>query len=194
MIALTPPQWAPRPLHCVSCDFLSRRCWLSGAGEGQFVNWASINKLNVLSCLAERWQDTINAIEGLTEYSLLAKQLHLNMDINVSYKHKGDFYHYKVTEKNFLGRPVEVIEIFCSQMGEFKSSLASLLYVCFYLLCKRALSGGQRHVSRVPITSQAPVIHEEEQRSECMSCRGATRSKLTEVVCSRGVNMSTCMN
>ncbi|XP_053420085.1 complement C5 [Nycticebus coucang] len=54
-------------------------------------------------------QDTINAIEGLTEYSLLVKQLHLNMDINVSYKHKGDFYHYKVTEKNFLGRPVEVL-------------------------------------------------------------------------------------
>ncbi|XP_051022288.1 complement C5 [Acomys russatus] len=53
-------------------------------------------------------QDTINAIEGLTEYSLVAKQLHLNMDINVSYKHKGDFYHYKVTEENFLGRPVEV--------------------------------------------------------------------------------------
>ncbi|XP_051041245.1 complement C5 [Phodopus roborovskii] len=53
-------------------------------------------------------QDTINAIEGLTEYSLLAKQLHLNMDINVSYKHKGDFYQYKMTEKNFLGRPVEV--------------------------------------------------------------------------------------
>ncbi|XP_062938108.1 complement C5 isoform X2 [Cynocephalus volans] len=53
-------------------------------------------------------QDTINAIEGLTEYSLLVKQLHLNMDINVSYKHKGDFHHYKVTEKNFLGRPIEV--------------------------------------------------------------------------------------
>ncbi|XP_023366346.1 complement C5 isoform X2 [Otolemur garnettii] len=53
-------------------------------------------------------QDTINAIEGLTEYSLLIKQLHLNMDINVSYKHKGDLYHYKVTENNFLGRPVEV--------------------------------------------------------------------------------------
>ncbi|XP_005382637.1 PREDICTED: complement C5 [Chinchilla lanigera] len=53
-------------------------------------------------------QDTINAIEGLTEYSLLSKQHQLNMDINVSYKHKGDFYHYKVTDKNFLGRPVEV--------------------------------------------------------------------------------------
>ena len=30
------------------------------------------------------------------------------MDIKVSYKHKGDLYHYKMTEKNFLGRPVEV--------------------------------------------------------------------------------------
>ncbi|XP_054440439.1 complement C5 isoform X2 [Pteronotus mesoamericanus] len=53
-------------------------------------------------------QDTINAIEGLTEYSLLLKQLHLNMDISVSYKHKGDLHHYKLTEKNFLGRPLEV--------------------------------------------------------------------------------------
>lgn len=53
-------------------------------------------------------QDTINAIEGLTEYSLLIKQLRLNMDINLSYKRKGDFYNYKLTEKNFFGRPVEV--------------------------------------------------------------------------------------
>ncbi|XP_043421161.1 complement C5 [Prionailurus bengalensis] len=53
-------------------------------------------------------QDTINAIEGLTEYSLLIKQLHLNMDINVSYKHKGDLHRYKMTETNFLGRPIEV--------------------------------------------------------------------------------------
>ncbi|XP_037653273.1 complement C5 [Choloepus didactylus] len=53
-------------------------------------------------------QDTINAIEGLTEYSLLSKHLRLNMDINISYKHKGDFYHYKMTEKNFIGSPIEV--------------------------------------------------------------------------------------
>ncbi|KAG8518805.1 Complement C5 [Galemys pyrenaicus] len=53
-------------------------------------------------------QDTINAIEGLTEYSLLVKQLRLNMDIKVSYKNKGDLYHYKMTENNFLGKPVEV--------------------------------------------------------------------------------------
>ncbi|XP_036915068.1 complement C5 isoform X2 [Sturnira hondurensis] len=53
-------------------------------------------------------QDTVNAIEGLTEYSLLIKQLRLSMNISVSYKHKGDFHHYKITEKNFLGRPIEV--------------------------------------------------------------------------------------
>uniref|UniRef100_A0A8D0PR72 Complement C5 n=1 Tax=Sus scrofa TaxID=9823 RepID=A0A8D0PR72_PIG len=53
-------------------------------------------------------QDTINAIEGLTEYSLLIKNFLLNMDVKVSYKHRGDFYHYKITEKNFIGRPVEV--------------------------------------------------------------------------------------
>uniref|UniRef100_G3TAK1 Complement C5 n=1 Tax=Loxodonta africana TaxID=9785 RepID=G3TAK1_LOXAF len=33
-------------------------------------------------------QDTINAIEGLTEYSLLVKQLRLDMDINISYKNR----------------------------------------------------------------------------------------------------------
>ncbi|XP_064234511.1 complement C5 isoform X2 [Aotus nancymaae] len=54
-------------------------------------------------------QDTINAIEGLTEYSLLVKQLHLNMDIDVTYKHKGALHHYKMTDKNFLGRPVEAL-------------------------------------------------------------------------------------
>lgn len=45
------------------------------------------------------------------------------MDINISYKHKGDFYNYKITEKNFLGRPVEVNE------GLFK-----LFYNCSTLI------------------------------------------------------------
>ncbi|XP_069431364.1 complement C5 [Ovis canadensis] len=53
-------------------------------------------------------QDTINAIEGLTEYSLLGRKLHLNMDVKVSYKNKGDLYHYKMSDKYFLGRPIEV--------------------------------------------------------------------------------------
>ncbi|XP_043726458.1 complement C5-like [Cervus elaphus] len=52
-------------------------------------------------------QDTINAIEGLTEYSLLVRKLRLNMDIKVSYKNKGDLYHYKISEKYFLGKPIE---------------------------------------------------------------------------------------
>ncbi|XP_011359292.1 complement C5 [Pteropus vampyrus] len=82
-----------------------------------FLNLKEINYVNpIIKWLSEEQrygggfystQDTINAIEGLTEYSLLFKQLHLNMDINVSYKHKGDLYQYKITEKNFLGRPVE---------------------------------------------------------------------------------------
>lgn len=90
------------------------------------------------------------------------------MDINISYKHKGDFYHYKVTEKNFLGRPVEVNEILFSHVGEFKSSLTSLLYMCFCSLFKHALSAGQRRVSRVRVTSQALVMHEEVQRTHVM--------------------------
>ncbi|XP_075415152.1 complement C5 [Tenrec ecaudatus] len=53
-------------------------------------------------------QDTINAIEGLTEYSLLVKQLRLDMDITVSYKNLGEIYHYKMTDRNFLGKPIEV--------------------------------------------------------------------------------------
>ncbi|MXQ88505.1 hypothetical protein E5288_WYG006704 [Bos mutus] len=53
-------------------------------------------------------QDTINAIEGLTEYSLLVRKLRLNMDVKVSYKNKGDLYHYKMSDKYFLGRPIEV--------------------------------------------------------------------------------------
>lgn len=47
------------------------------------------------------------------------------MDISVSYKHKGGFQNYKLTQKNFLGRPVEVNEkcfiIFYNWMGPLKS-------------------------------------------------------------------------
>lgn len=65
------------------------------------------------------------------------------MDINVSYKHKGDFYHYKMTEKNFLGRPIEVNEglliIFYNWMGPLKSCVSLLFYKCIYLLLKNTL-------------------------------------------------------
>ncbi|XP_074149042.1 complement C5 isoform X1 [Sminthopsis crassicaudata] len=53
-------------------------------------------------------QDTINAIEALTQHALLLKKLQLNMDIKVSYKHNGDLLQYKMTDQNSLGRPVEI--------------------------------------------------------------------------------------
>lgn len=108
-------------------------------------------------CLADCQQDTINAIEGLTEYSLLIKRLRLNMNINVSYKRKGDFYHYRMTEKNFIGRPLEVNEglfiIFYNWMGALKSSVPPLFYRCTYPLLQHrmsaccVLSWGARYVS-----------------------------------------------
>ncbi|KAJ7406000.1 hypothetical protein WISP_136761 [Willisornis vidua] len=49
-------------------------------------------------------QDTINALEALTEYSLLVKRLHLNMDVKVSYKNNGPLNTFKLTEDNFVGR------------------------------------------------------------------------------------------
>ncbi|NWV63040.1 CO5 protein, partial [Malurus elegans] len=52
-------------------------------------------------------QDTINAIEALTEYSLLAKRLHLDMDVKVSYKNNGPLKLFKLTEDNFVGRAIE---------------------------------------------------------------------------------------
>ncbi|XP_038600517.1 complement C5 [Tachyglossus aculeatus] len=54
-------------------------------------------------------QDTVNALEALTEYSLLTKRLQLNMDIKVAYKNKGVFHNYKVTNEHSLGRSVEVL-------------------------------------------------------------------------------------
>uniref|UniRef100_A0A8C9KXN3 Complement C5 n=1 Tax=Serinus canaria TaxID=9135 RepID=A0A8C9KXN3_SERCA len=49
-------------------------------------------------------QDTINALEALTEYSLLVKRLHLDMDVKVSYKNSGPLNLFKLTEDNFVGR------------------------------------------------------------------------------------------
>ncbi|NXN90143.1 CO5 protein, partial [Bombycilla garrulus] len=51
-------------------------------------------------------QDTINALEALTEYSLLVKRLNLDMDVKVSYKNGGTLNLFKLTEDNFVGRPV----------------------------------------------------------------------------------------
>lgn len=66
------------------------------------------------------------------------------MDINVSYKRKGNLYQYKITETNFLGRPIEVNErcfiIFYNLMGPLKSSVPHLFYKCIYLLLKHVMS------------------------------------------------------
>nr|XP_056716476.1 complement C5 [Euleptes europaea] len=52
-------------------------------------------------------QDTINALEALTEYSILIKRLPLDMSIKVAYRNHGDFHHYRVTKSNYIGKPVE---------------------------------------------------------------------------------------
>ncbi|NWV40249.1 CO5 protein, partial [Grantiella picta] len=49
-------------------------------------------------------QDTVNALEALTEYSLLVKRLHLDMDVKVSYKESGLLNVFKLTEDHFVGR------------------------------------------------------------------------------------------
>lgn len=52
-------------------------------------------------------QDTINALEALTEYSILVKRLVLDMNIRVAYRKHGDFHQYRLTKHNYLGKVVE---------------------------------------------------------------------------------------
>uniref|UniRef100_A0A8B9THM1 Complement C5 n=1 Tax=Anas platyrhynchos TaxID=8839 RepID=A0A8B9THM1_ANAPL len=52
--------------------------------------------------------DTINALEALTEYSLLVKRLNLDMSVKVAYKNYGDLHLFKLTEENFVGRTLTV--------------------------------------------------------------------------------------
>ncbi|XP_065593324.1 complement C5 [Cyrtonyx montezumae] len=53
-------------------------------------------------------QDTVNALEALTEYSLLVRRLHLDMGVKVAYRNHGDLHLFKLTEDNFVGRAVTV--------------------------------------------------------------------------------------
>uniref|UniRef100_A0A8C6JKX2 Uncharacterized protein n=1 Tax=Melopsittacus undulatus TaxID=13146 RepID=A0A8C6JKX2_MELUD len=53
-------------------------------------------------------QDTINALEALTEYSLLIKRLNLDMNVKVAYKNHGELNVFKLTEDNFVGRTMTV--------------------------------------------------------------------------------------
>ncbi|XP_073496915.1 complement C5-like [Phyllobates terribilis] len=53
-------------------------------------------------------QDTITALEALTEVAILDEKLTLNMDVKVSYKKSGDFQNYHLTEQKPFTRPLEV--------------------------------------------------------------------------------------
>ncbi|MEE6505087.1 hypothetical protein FKM82_005435 [Ascaphus truei] len=53
-------------------------------------------------------QDTVIALEALTEVAILNKKLTLDMVVNVSYRKKGDFQRYVLSEKAYLTRPIEV--------------------------------------------------------------------------------------
>ncbi|NWV79412.1 CO5 protein, partial [Dasyornis broadbenti] len=53
-------------------------------------------------------QDTINALEALTEYSLLVKRLNLDMDVKIAYKNSGTLAVFKLTEDHFVGRTLTV--------------------------------------------------------------------------------------
>ncbi|XP_063172563.1 complement C5 [Candoia aspera] len=52
-------------------------------------------------------QDTVSALECLTEYSILIKRLSLDINVKAAYKFHGDFQEYKLTRSNYIGRAVE---------------------------------------------------------------------------------------
>ncbi|XP_063792055.1 complement C5 [Pseudophryne corroboree] len=53
-------------------------------------------------------QDTITALDALTEVAILDEKLSLNMEVKISYRNAGDFQTYRLTEKNPYVTPVEV--------------------------------------------------------------------------------------
>ncbi|XP_070812032.1 complement C5 [Pituophis catenifer annectens] len=80
-------------------------------------------------------QDTIIALECLTEYSILIKRLALDMNVKASYKFQGDFQTYRLTSSNYIGRPVDAslkedIEVRTgSNTGTAAVTLRSVYYV-----------------------------------------------------------------
>ncbi|ETE63363.1 Complement C5, partial [Ophiophagus hannah] len=80
-------------------------------------------------------QDTIIALECLTEYSILIKRLTLDMNVKASYKFQGDFHTYQLTSSNYIGRPVDAslkddIEVCAgSNTGTAAVTLRSVYYV-----------------------------------------------------------------
>ncbi|XP_058842784.1 complement C5-like isoform X3 [Acipenser ruthenus] len=53
-------------------------------------------------------QDTVIALEALTEYTLLAKCSSLDMVINAAYRKQGDLQRFELTQAKPLAKPVEV--------------------------------------------------------------------------------------
>ncbi|MGH0143063.1 UNVERIFIED_CONTAM: hypothetical protein FKN15_022418 [Acipenser sinensis] len=53
-------------------------------------------------------QDTVIALEALTEYTLLAKRSSLDMVINAAYRRQGDLQRFELTQAKPLAKPVEV--------------------------------------------------------------------------------------
>ncbi|XP_013917739.1 PREDICTED: complement C5-like [Thamnophis sirtalis] len=80
-------------------------------------------------------QDTVIALECLTEYSILIKRLTLDMNVKASYKFQGDFHTYRLTHHNYIGRPVDAsvkdnIDIHTgSSTGTAAVTLRSVYYV-----------------------------------------------------------------
>ncbi|KAG8141757.1 hypothetical protein E2320_006443 [Naja naja] len=57
-------------------------------------------------------QDTIIALQCLTEYSILIKRLTLDLNVKASYKFQGDFHTYRLTSSNYIGRPVDLRSVY----------------------------------------------------------------------------------
>ncbi|KAM5146274.1 complement C5 [Mantella aurantiaca] len=53
-------------------------------------------------------QDTVIALEALTEVAIFEKNLNLDLDVSVSYRRAGQFKNYRLTERNPFTKPVEV--------------------------------------------------------------------------------------
>lgn len=93
------------------------------------------------------------------------------MDIKVSYKNKGDLYHYKISEKYFLGKPIEVNKeffqvIFYNWMGPSRQSVLPFLY-------KPKMSA--YHVLGRDARSVLGTEDPEVKHKEPLSCRGDSR-------------------
>lgn len=100
------------------------------------------------------------------------------MDVKVSYKNKGDLYHYKMSDKYFLGRPIEVNKgffkvKFYNWMGPSRSSVLPFLYKCSHSPLKPKM-GARRVLSRDACSvlgAEGPKV----KHKAPLCCRGDSR-------------------